>query len=586
VWALLRLRTGQLLVGTQQGAEIFDPARRAFTPLSELYPAVGNGPVTAVGEDSRGDFWLCGYNFPDHSTVLHVRRAPRQVTAYRAVEGSRKGLAPGWGNALVIDSRENVWVGSAGGLSVLPAGSSEFRHWTRADGLPDDWVTNILEDEAGNVWVTTGRGLARLVGGVRVPEKVRIDVFDIRDGLQGYDTPRGAAFRARNGELFVGGQRGLNSFLPQHIQKNPKTPRVVFTGLRIFNQPVRVGVPESPLTQPISDAESVTLSHADSVVTFEFAALNYFLPEKNQYAYTLEGLDRGWNFVGAQRFATYTNLAPGNYTLRVRASNNDGIWNDAGASLRVHVRPPFWGTWWFRLLAALCALALAISAYRLRVAQLKARARELTVVIEERSRLARELHDTLEQTLAGIRLQIGVVARSLDTREKAEPSLELAQRMLARCIDEARRMILDLRTDALQGTDLPGALTNAAQEMADTALKTEVRVSGTRRRLDASTEHHLLRIGQEALTNALKHSGGDRVELDLAYAAEDVQLVVRDNGRGLPAEMDNRRRHFGIQGMRERVARLGGTLDVGDRPGGGVEVKVKVPARPAGSQTT
>jgi signal transduction histidine kinase/ligand-binding sensor domain-containing protein len=579
VWALLALASGRLLVGTQQGADLFDPAAATFTPLSALYPAVGSGPVVAVAEDRNGDLWLCGYNFPGDATVLHVQPAARQVESYRPSEDARDGLAPGWGNAIHIDSSGNVWVGSAGGLSVRRAGASEFRHWTHADGLPDNAVTNIVEDDAGDLWVTTGRGLARLVGAVRAPDQPRIDTFDVRDGLQGYDFPRGAACRGRDGEMFVGGPRGLNAFFPRAIRKNPKPPRVVLTGMRIFNRPVRAGDPGSPLTRPLSDTESVSLSHADSMVTFEFAALNYFLPEKNQYAYRLLGLDRDWNYVGAQRSATYTNLAPGDYTLRVRASNNDGTWNEDGASLRVHVDPPFWGTWWFRALLGLGVTAIAASAYRLRVTRLQARARELTGLMEERHRLARELHDTLEQTLAGIRLQIGVVARHLGSPDKVAPNLELAQRMLVRCIDEARRTVLDLRTEALERTDLAGALSEQAREMTQsTPVKAEVTVSGARRRLDASTEHHLLRIGQEALTNALKHSGGDRVDVELAYTDQGMQLVVRDNGRGLPAEMDGTRRHFGLQGMQERVARLGGSLAVGNRPGGGVEVTVRIPA--------
>jgi signal transduction histidine kinase/ligand-binding sensor domain-containing protein len=572
VWALLELRGGELLVGTQQGAELFDIARGHFTPLSQLYPDVDRGAVHAVAQDRNGDLWLCGYNFPDQATVLHVQRATRKVTRYRAAEPGRDGLAPGWGNAIFVDRLGTVWVGTAGGLSALRPGAAAFRRWTQADGLPDDFVTNILEDEAGDLWLTTGRGLVRLVDAIHLPEKMTLDVFDARDGLQGYDFPRGAAFRAADGEMFVGGQRGLNTFFPRQIRKNPKPPRVVFTGLRVFNRPV-----------PFSDASRVTLSHSDSMVTFEFAALNYFLPEKNQYAYTLEGLDRTWSYVGGQRFATYTNLAPGDYTLRVRASNNDGVWNEQGASLRVHVQPPFWGTWWFHALVALAVIGLAASGYRLQVARLEARARELAVVLEERHRLARELHDTLEQTLAGIRLQLGVVARSLQAPQKAEQSLTLAERMLARCIDEARRTVLDLRSQALEGTDLAGALADEARRMAQaSAIQAEVRVSGVRRRLDASTEHHLLRIGQEALTNAVKHSGGDRVLLELHYGADDVQLVVQDNGRGLPAAVDARERHFGIQGMRERVARLGGSLEVGDRAGGGVEVRVKLPSRPSG----
>jgi len=216
--------------------------------------------------------------------------------------------------------------------------------------------------------VSTTRGIARILNATRLPAKPQMLRFDVEDGLQGSEFKRGAAFRSATGEMFFGGQRGFNFFFPKNVRTNPHVPRVVLTGLQLFNQPVAVGELGSPLaTSTITEAESLTLSYRDSVVTFEFAALDFVLPSKNQYKYKLEGFDTAWNEVGSRRIATYTNIPPGTYTLRVAGSNNDGVWNEDGARLVLRVLPPFWRTWLFQSTLALGVLGAALGAHRRRV---------------------------------------------------------------------------------------------------------------------------------------------------------------------------------------------------------------------------
>jgi Y_Y_Y domain len=205
------------------------------------------------------------------------------------------------------------------------------------------------------------------VDGVRLPEQPHFLRFDAHDGLQGDEFRHGAAFMSPGGEMFFGGQRGLSYFFPDRVRQNPHKPPVVLTELKIFNKPVGIGLPDSPLAKAITETSELTLSYQHSVVTFDFAALNFVLPAKNQYAYKLEGFDRAWNEVGAQHSATYTNLPHGTFTLRVRGSNNDGVWNDEGVSLRVRVLPPFWRTWWFLAATLLVLVGGVVGAYALRV---------------------------------------------------------------------------------------------------------------------------------------------------------------------------------------------------------------------------
>jgi ligand-binding sensor domain-containing protein len=350
---------GNLLLGTwDRGAQEFLPRTGEFRPLAERYPGLStNDRVLAAAVDGLGNLWLA-----DAAGPQYVDRKAGTVTLHPLPLGAPQ--------AFLVDSRGSVWIGTdSGGLYGLPAGQPR-RRYTVEDGLPSDNVSSILEDESGNLWVSTTRGIARILDATRLPAKPQVLQFDARDGLQGYEFKRGAAFRSPTGEMFFGGQRGFNFFFPKNVQTNPHVPRVVLTGLQLFNQPVPIGTPGSPLaTTTITEAQGLTLSYRDSVVTFEFAALDFVIPSKNQYKYKLEGFDATWNEVGNRRIATYTNLAPRTYTLRVAGSNDDGVWNEDGVRLPIRVVPPFWRTWLFQSLLAVGLLGAAFGSYRWRTHQ-------------------------------------------------------------------------------------------------------------------------------------------------------------------------------------------------------------------------
>jgi ligand-binding sensor domain-containing protein len=360
IWTISADGRGNLLLGTfDRGAEEFLPRTGEFRPLAKQYPELAeNGQVMATAVDAQGNLWLTRPAGPQY-----VDRKTGTVTPHTFPLGEPQ--------AFLLDSRGNVWTGTdSGGVYCLPANGRTRRRYTVEDGLPSANVSSILEDESGNVWLGTTRGIARIKDGTGVPAKPQVLRFDVHDGLQGSEFKRGAAFKSATGEMFFGGQRGFNFFFPKSVQTNPHVPPVVLTNLQLFNQPVPVGKPGSPLaTTTITEAEALTLSYRDSVVTFEFAALDFVMPSKNQYKYKLEGFDAAWNEVGGRRLATYTNLPPGSYTFRVLGSNNDGVWNEEGARLSIRVVPPFWRTWLFQSMVAVGLLGAAFAAHRWRVRQ-------------------------------------------------------------------------------------------------------------------------------------------------------------------------------------------------------------------------
>jgi ligand-binding sensor domain-containing protein len=378
VFMIQELRGGELLLATQGGTDVFDPQRRRFSRLSERCPGAGLDHQFVAIEGRNGDLWLGG-----QIDAEHVDLKNRVVTTYAYDPADPRSLPPGWVLSIHEDSRGNVWIGTGGGLLSLAAGSLAPRRYTTADGLPHDSVTNILEDASGALWLSTNHGLAKMLDAVSLPERPRFLYFDAADGLEGSEFTRGAAFRSASGELFLGGSHGLSSFAPEAIRQNPTPPPIVFTGLKVLGHAVRPALPGSPLARSISETDRLTLPYTANVMTLEFAALNFMVPTKNRYRYRLEGFDREWSPISAERAATYTNLAPGRYVFRVRAANNDGVWNESGAVLRIVITPPFWRTWWFQALGLFSIAAGLFAVHRTRVSQLRRRERELKTRVEE-----------------------------------------------------------------------------------------------------------------------------------------------------------------------------------------------------------
>ena len=234
-----------------------------------------------------------------------------------------------------------LWIGTTGGLNKFNYRTGIFEHFTVQNGLPNEVVYGILPDEDGNLWLSTNKGLSRFN-----PEAESFRNFDVFDGLQSNEFNTGAYFRSKSGELFFGGLQGLNYFFPNAIQENPHVPPVVLTGLRVGNRNITYKTDPDLLKTSLPELNEITFSHKNDVITFEFAALDYSAPQKNRYAYKLEGYNDNWIDAGNLGTATYTNLPHGRYTLRVKGSNNDGVWNEHGLALAVIVTPPWWRTWW------------------------------------------------------------------------------------------------------------------------------------------------------------------------------------------------------------------------------------------------
>lgn len=336
-------RAGILWVGTENGLCQFDYATQTFTPFGAygLVKLLGsNIQGKAFLEQQDGTLWIGSW------FGLHRLSADRKsITYYTSDTTEVHPLSNDHVISLHLDQKGNLWIGTfGGGLNKLHLASGTVTHYTEQEGLPNNAIFGIEEDNRGYLWMSTNNGLSRFN-----PATAVFRNYDVAEGLQSNEFYWGAAHRNRDGSLMFGGINGLNWFTPEEIEDNEVVPPVVLTDFQIFNKPVAIGG-SSPLSKLINFTEHITLRYDQAVLNFQFAALNYEFPEKNQYAYLLEGFDDEWNYVNDRRTATYTNLNPGTYVFRVRASNNDYLWNEEGVALTIVVEPPFWRTWWFYLL--------------------------------------------------------------------------------------------------------------------------------------------------------------------------------------------------------------------------------------------
>ncbi|MFC2138396.1 two-component regulator propeller domain-containing protein [Bacteroidota bacterium] len=279
---------------------------------------------------------------------------------------------------LFYDSKGNFWVGTEGGLNKFNTEDSTFTVYTKNDGLANDFIKSILEDEKGNLWISTNKGLCKFNAEVKTFKN-----YDSNDGLQGDIFVPRSAYKLNSGEFMFGGLNGYNIFNPKEIKDNEFIPNVILTNFKLFNKDVVIGGKKSPLKKHISQSEEIELRYKQNVITFEYVGLNYIQPEKNQYAYIMEGFDEEWNYVGTERKASYTNLDPGEYIFRVKASNNDGIWNKEGASIGVVVIPPYYRTFWFFLIIFIIISSIIITIVKVRSKIIKEEKRMLEEKIQE-----------------------------------------------------------------------------------------------------------------------------------------------------------------------------------------------------------
>jgi len=360
------------------GMDYFDGKTfRHFKPGQDNNGGIMSRWPSEIVKDRYGNrVWICTFG-----DIMELDLKSKTFTHIFPTAELKGKIPPNQYITIFQDKNGLLWIGGAeSGLMLFNPDSREvLEHYRKKHGLADNNISHIIADKQGVLWISTQNGLSRFDPGSKTFHN-----YYAEHGLQSNQMTRSAI--TSDGQIFVGGPKGMNAFYPEQIKNNPTVPPVVLTGFELFNEPVVIGEKGSPLTSAINVISELVLSYAQSVFSFEFAALNYSVSEMNQYAYKLEGFDEDWRYTGSsRRFATYTNLDPGEYTFRVKASNNDGIWNEAGLSLPVVITPPWWQTVWFRILAALLIIGTIVGVFFMQRQNAKRREHILKTLVAERT---------------------------------------------------------------------------------------------------------------------------------------------------------------------------------------------------------
>lgn len=596
VSALLAEPQGTVLIGTDRGlfryhpngkpmsieqvfpVEVHDVKQLFLTTAGELY-IIGNRsfscypertgsqltPVRsdmhfakAIYEDSEGNLW-CGH---DGGITVFMRTG-------KIIRLNESGFPRLKVRAFFEDQQGRMWVATEMGL-VKMSNMLVQQWYGREEGLPDEFIYGLLGDGLGNLWMSTNKGLVKFN-----IQSEQFTGYRPEDGLQSWEFNTGAFFQSRTGTMYFGGVNGVNAFEPAAVSPLSVKPVVRLTGIAAFGEAL-------PLDTLPEFKKLLRLPSAINTLSFQFTALDFTEPEENTYAYKLVGLEHDWNEVGNRRTAYYTNLPPGSYRLLARASNPDGVWGKPVQLIHLIILPPFYKTWWFRLivLVALAAMVIVIVfvvfnyKMRKRLAVLE-RQKEMEVL---RNRISRDIHDDIGAGLSKIALLSDIADRELEENSPVNPSLK-------KIAGSARDMMVSLREIIWainpRQDDLSGMVVyfrNYTSEfLEDTGIQWEFKAPEIlpEKTVSPDIKRNLFLILKESLNNAVKHSSASEILVEFAVSENEIQLLIKDNGKGFTTD-NSAPVGNGLLNLKARAAQIGGEIDIHSEEGEGTSIKVKM----------
>jgi len=365
---------GRLWIATSGiGFGLYDKKYNTIVAYNTKNSKLPSDWVLTLAEDYAGNILL------GHTNGFSIFNPENETFEnYSRKDSDDNMLSNNQTNIILPAHDSTLWIGTINGLNHFNPKNKKFAIYYEQNGLPNNNIDGLVEDDHGYIWISTANGISKFD-----PKSGSFKNYTLADGLQGKGYIRNSCYKTLKGEILFGGTNGFDIFNPDSLFDNPNIPPVFITDFTIFNKTAKIGETDSPLRKHISQTSKITLSYKQSVFSFEFVALDYTAPDQNQYAYKLEGFENEWNYVGDKRTATYTNLNPGNYTFRVKGSNNDGKWNEEGISLAITITPPVWDTWLFRIVTIALFLLALIFIFRLHLRNLKKREEQLKIKIKE-----------------------------------------------------------------------------------------------------------------------------------------------------------------------------------------------------------
>lgn len=522
---------GRFWIGTNGGLNLFDREQEKFS----LDKAINGGnAINYIFEDSKQTVWVAASSglYKLDANANNFVYVPKVV-----IDGQKRELTNI--SCIAEDKIGNLWLGTfRAGLIKFDTRTKRYSLTLKKDGLPSDNITGILEDDKQNLWVSTDNGLCKFN-----PQHQTFKIYNIADDLPGNEFNYRSSLKDSRGEFFFGGLNGLISFFPAQITENKVSPKAIFTDLKLFGKSVRLDDEDGPLENNISNTASVTLASGQNVFSIDFTILNFIKSDKNRYAYKLEGFEKNWNYVNVPS-ASYTNLSPGNYTLLVKGSNNDGVWTTETSSLGIRILPPFYKTWWAYLIYA-CILA-GILFLLLRYLLVKALLRKEKEVNEHKLEFFTHISHEIRTPLT---LIVGPLDRLIENakedntlsndlqpiKNNADRLMNLVTELLDFRKAEAGKMTLQVS---------PGNIVKFSQEIfmafQNMAITEDIDYSFESSQNEIEMYFDKMQLEKvlfNLLSNAFKfNQKGGKISLSIEEDGQWVNIHVTDNGKGIPID--------------------------------------------------
>ena len=568
---------GTLWAATWDGLNRFDAGTEQFT-VFRADPHNRELIYLAIAEGREHDLWLGTYGFG----LQHFNPRSGEFTIYN---DGNSGLSNNQINFIRFTPARKMWIATENGLNEFDPATRRSTVFDIREGLASNGVSCVLEDRRGRLWMSTDKGISSFDPSTRIFRN-----FSTADGLPGPDMSGwGACLRSKSDQMFFAGFGGATSFLPDAVSETGYAPQTVITEFRLFRS-AQAHTHQSTANPVISYASRIIIPHNQNMFSLTFAALAYSNPRANRYRYMLQGLDNSWNEVGSDgRTVTYTGLSAGTYRFRAQGATVSSQWSGPGAELQIVILPPWWETWWFIALWISAGLLLTWVVYRYRMLQIAKQFEiRLEASINERTRIARELHDTLLQSFQGLTLHFQRARNLLPGRTvEAIQTLDAALNGAEQAIVEGRDAIHDLRSPTTAPKALEEEIRALGEELVATGadqkepMEFRIVIEGSAHALRPNLHAEVFRIAREALRNAFSHSQGRLIETEMAYTENLFRIRIRDDGKGMDSDerlKAERSGHWGLRGMRERAEHLGGELEVWSEPGAGTEIELRIPA--------
>lgn len=606
VYALYMTADGKLWIGTREGVCTYEEKKNVFKIIPVDSSSLTPKFISAILEDSKHRFWFASFR----NGVYCYYPGANKVILYEHNDSIPQSLPDNHVFCILEDHERRIWAGTQNnGLSRLDETTSSWTHFKHKPGttntIPENYIYALFEDELHQLWIATENGL-----GVMNLETEEVksfstadglcnnDIFSFRktsnnhlwlattNGLSDYDISNktfrnyftmdglptndlGGAFSSMSDEtIYIGVPGGIVFFNPTSIKANTKVPSVVITSFSVFDK-------KYPVRRKGIQLEPIKLSYRQNMITFGFAALSFTNPANNMYAYKLEGFDKNWINCGNKTSATYTNLDGGDYIFKVKACNNDGVWNEAGTTALLFITPPFWKTWWFYFMVSIVTGIILYLIYRVRISQ-------ILRLQHIRQRIARDLHDDIGSTLSSISMMSKMAAVS-------ESGVKEKSTELFSTIGKASTQAMDLMSDIVwavnpENDKIENVVTRMREyasvilDAVNISFKIETDEAVQRIFLPMEKRKDFFLIFKEAVNNLAKYSHAGNAQIKLSVNNHILTLLIKDNGNGFHA--DKIFSGNGIKNMKVRASQLDAKFEISSQQGNGTIISLSVPLVP------